>query len=66
MANRVDKPVFLDETEVADLLRVSPSTLRRWRGKGEGPAFVKLPTGGVRYRPGDVTAWAESGMQRAG
>jgi hypothetical protein len=27
----------------------SPATLRKWRVQGTGPAYIKLPTGGIRY-----------------
>ena len=44
---------LLSEKEAADKLGLSPSTLRNWRWKGEGPAHLKLG-GAVRYRPEDL------------
>ena len=58
-----DQPVLasplLDSHEVAVLLRVSESTLSRWRADEKGPPFLKL--GGItRYRLDAVEAWLES------
>ncbi len=39
---------LLHEAEVAEILSVKVSTLRRWRWSGEGPRFLKLG-GAVRY-----------------
>jgi excisionase family DNA binding protein len=47
---------LLDSHEVAAYLKVSESTLSRWRSAGGGPPFVRL--GGVsRYRHAAVDAW---------
>lgn len=56
---------LLTEHEVAVILRLrSKETLRKWRQRGIGPAYVKLGAGGVgatvRYRPCDVDAWIQS------
>ncbi|MFB9650503.1 helix-turn-helix domain-containing protein [Curtobacterium pusillum] len=42
--------------EVADLLRVKPNTLEKWRSRGRGPAFVKDGRL-IRYHPRAVDAW---------
>lgn len=50
---------LLDSREVAVLLKVSESTLSRWRADEKGPPFLKL--GGItRYRLDAVEAWLES------
>ncbi|MBK1621711.1 DNA-binding protein [Lamprobacter modestohalophilus] len=36
------------ETEAAIYLGISPRTLQAWRGRGDGPAFVKVGRA-VRY-----------------
>ncbi len=41
---------LLHETEVAKILSVKVSTLRRWRVYGEPPPFIKLGAA-VRYDP---------------
>lgn len=49
---------LLTSAEVAALLRVSPSTLSRWRDRGEGPAWIDL--GGMpRYALEDVAAFRD-------
>ena len=50
---------LLDSHEVAAYLKVSESTLSRWRSASQGPAFLKL--GGIaRYRLNAVNAWLAS------
>ncbi len=54
MANAQPEIVLLTPTEKAQELRVSESTLARWRRKKTGPQFVKLGRGKcahVRYLP---------------
>lgn len=51
---QTDKDALLTTAEVALLLRVSVSTLERWRRTGR-PALEYVRVGrGVRYRRGDV------------
>lgn len=51
-------PRLLNSHEVAALLRVSESTLSRWRTAGSGPPFVRF--GGIaRYREEAVERWLE-------
>ena len=49
---------MLTETEVGEMLGMSPDTLRTWRARGKGPPFAKLE-GGVRYDEAAVKAWVE-------
>lgn len=47
---------LLDSREVATYLKVSESTLSRWRSAGTGPPFLRL--GGIaRYRLDAVDRW---------
>ena len=46
--------------DVADRLQVHPDSVRRWRVTGDGPPFIKLPKGGVRYDPAKVNEWIEA------
>jgi excisionase family DNA binding protein len=48
---------YLTESEVAELLKVSVGTLRRWRREGTGPPWLRLGRG-VRYLRAEVNAWA--------
>ena len=43
---------LMTEAEMAELLRVHPSTLQRWRRQGRGPRYVRLgttPRARIRY-----------------
>lgn len=49
---------LLTSREVADILRVSPSTLSRWRDRGDGPPWLDL--GGLpRYALEDLRRWSD-------
>lgn len=48
-----------DSREIAAFLRVSESTLSRWRAEKKGPPFIRI--GGVtRYRIQQVEQWLAS------
>lgn len=47
---------ILTEKQAAKRAFMVPDTLRKWRTRGRGPAFLKLG-GKVRYRAEDVDAW---------
>lgn len=47
----------LKTEDVARELEVSPATLRQWRSRGTGPAFLRLGRA-IRYDPRDVKAFA--------
>lgn len=49
---------FLTVGEVAEMLRVSPATLRSWVAKGEGPPALRFGKQ-IRYRPERVRDWIE-------
>lgn len=48
----------LRQTEVAELLGISPRTLERWRRIGQGPQFLKIGKR-VGYNLEDVRAYIE-------
>jgi predicted DNA-binding transcriptional regulator AlpA len=52
---------LLTECEVAQLLQVSPNTLRYWRRKGQrrGPNYVKIERRLVRYRVKDLESYLQ-------
>ncbi|WP_341798949.1 helix-turn-helix domain-containing protein [Rhizobium tumorigenes] len=54
-----DPSAMLTTDEVAARLRASLPTLARWRGEGEGPAYVKR-RGRVLYREEDLIAYESS------
>lgn len=49
--------LYLTSSEVAEWIRVSPSTLCRWRRAGRGPRVTWLSEGCPRYRRADVETW---------
>lgn len=59
--NGVDE--YLTEAEVAELLKVSVGTVRRWRREGIGPP-VLWAGGRPRYRRADVDAWLQRERER--
>jgi hypothetical protein len=54
--------VFLTAREAAELLRVSPITLGRWRIVGCGPSFRKFGRR-VVYAHNDLLAWAQEQLR---
>nr|WP_036344208.1 helix-turn-helix domain-containing protein [Micromonospora purpureochromogenes] len=50
---------LLTTEELARLVKVDPSTVRRWRTANpvQGPAFIRLSARVVKYDPEDVRAW---------
>jgi predicted DNA-binding transcriptional regulator AlpA len=56
-------PVYLTQTEVAQLLQVSTKTLEKWRVTGAGPAFVRLGRRCVRYTRESIEAWVGDEMR---
>ncbi len=47
---------LLTVREVADILKVSRSTVLRWTQRGELPG-LRLPSGALRYREQELEAW---------
>ena len=41
---------LLTSPEAAKMMNISVETLKKWRQRGGGPAFIKYPGGRVRYR----------------
>lgn len=64
-----DEDLLLPE-EVAEMLRVPLSTLTYWRyrrrkdGSKQGPAWIKIEAGRVRYYRGDVRAYLKKQASR--
>lgn len=49
--------VLLTSKQVGAHLQYSEEALSLMRRKNKGPAWIKLPTGGVRYRMSAVLEW---------
>lgn len=48
---------FVGEREVYAITGIAVSTLQKYRLRGGGPPFLKLPTGRIRYSLADLDAW---------
>lgn len=53
-------PYLLTTEEAAAFLAMSPDTLRTWRCRGRGPAYVTISARNIRYRVDDLKAWADA------
>jgi hypothetical protein len=53
---------WYSSNELAELLRVDPSTIRRWRTSRppQGPAFVRVSNRVYMYNSNDVAEWLAS------
>lgn len=49
---------LLTSAQAAAHLGMAPATLKKWRGKGLGPRYLRLPTGMIRYAQADLDEWA--------
>jgi predicted DNA-binding transcriptional regulator AlpA len=54
---------MLTERELADWLKISVPTLRRWRMEGIGPEFIKCGPSLVRYQLAAVQRWLAEGTK---
>lgn len=52
---------LLTSDQAAERLHVQAATLRSWRHRGTGPAYVKVGRK-VFYRPADLEAFLEAGL----
>jgi DNA-binding transcriptional MerR regulator len=52
-----DTEEFLNDEQVAAMLRVAPRTLMRWRRNGGGPPYVRVGSRRLLYSRADVLAW---------
>jgi Helix-turn-helix domain len=56
--------IFLSAQEAAELLRISPVTLSRWRIEGRGPEYRNFGRR-VVYARADLIAWADAQRRRS-
>ncbi len=56
---------LLTESEAAKFLNISSGTLRNWRCKGKGPAWIALGSA-IRYAPGALRKYIEISTRGAG
>lgn len=51
---------LLNEKEAAEVLGLSVHWMRRARWAGNGPEFIKIAGGSVRYRPSTIEAFLDA------
>lgn len=54
-----DRPDLMKDQETADMLLMSAKTLANKRSRSEGPPYVRLSGGAIRYSRKAVLAWIE-------
>ncbi|MCG5464864.1 helix-turn-helix domain-containing protein [Micromonospora sp. MED01] len=56
---RLSPKLFMSTEELAELLDVDPSTIRRWRTVPplQGPPFIQISDRVVKYATADVERW---------
>ena len=62
MTETVHDQEWYTTEELARIVKVDPSTIRRWRTgyPRQGPPFHRLSFGTVRYSPADVGEWLKT------
>ncbi len=57
MAGTEQLPDLMKDAEAAHMLLMSPKTLANKRSRREGPPYVRLSGGAIRYSRAAVLAW---------
>jgi predicted DNA-binding transcriptional regulator AlpA len=52
-----DDDDLLTKKQLARALNTSERTIERWMQLKQSPPFIRLPTGGLRWRWGSVRRW---------
>lgn len=51
---------LLTPEQVAERAGITLKRLTQWRNRGEGPKFLRMPAGVIRYSIADVERWEQS------
>lgn len=51
---------LLRQEQVAEMLQLSATTLEDWRYRRQGPPFIRISRGCIRYEEEDIKRWLES------
>ena len=54
---------LLTPDQAAEMLCVASSTLRGWRGSGDGPCYIRLTYKTIRYRREDVEGFVAGNLR---
>jgi hypothetical protein len=57
--------LLLTEEEAARALGFTPRFLQNRRLRGDGPAFIRVSSRAIRYRPEDLRAWTAERLRRS-
>lgn len=60
---KLQSPAYLTSAQVAALIGVSRTTMKRWRLLGKGPPAIVLHGRTVRYEAERVHAWLASNQR---
>jgi hypothetical protein len=60
---RARNDLTIAPTELADMLGIKPDTLRKWRKRGRGPAFVSETPRSTVYLRATVENWLRANQQ---
>jgi predicted DNA-binding transcriptional regulator AlpA len=56
----IERTTKLRPPAAAEYLQVAVSTLAKMRGRGDGPAYIKIGTRVILYDRGDLDTWLAS------
>lgn len=57
LANDPELPATFGQTEVADILGITPSSVKKKRNRQTGPNFVRVSPKEVRYPRHELCSW---------
>lgn len=52
-------PDLMKDRETSEMVLLSPKTLANMRSRGDGPPYIRLSGGAIRYSRRAVSAWLE-------
>ena len=55
-----DRALLLSSKEAAALIGFAEHTLRVWRSRGTGPAYIKVGNGRVKYSRDAIQEWLDA------
>lgn len=65
MSAPLDSPPFLTVARAAGVLDMATGSLDNMRSRGDGPDFVRMPNGQIRYLMSALADWACAGNRSA-
>ena len=59
-----DTGELLTSVQVAEYLKIHPSTLSKWRCRKTGPVYIVVGSRAIRYRMKDILDFVESNCRK--